>query len=254
MNQDVRTSPEGPPEVETPRPEARVPTADPLSRWLALVAGLLIVVILASALAFTLYLRTVDAPRTSLERDIERYKAATIEQPLEQEGYLRLAFAYAQADRFDLAQSTIERARQLGETADYLYAQAEVLRVSGRYADAILSYDAAVAESTAAYESTLRELEKQGVVTASPNSQLALILLGRGITHRELGDSNAAIADFEAARVISPNDASLLAALGDIYAEAGDTQAASAAYREALRFVADLPAAVDGLRALGETP
>lgn len=248
-------SPSDTPSAGEPRSDTE-PTAgpDPLSRWLGLVAGLLVIVVLASVLGFALYLRTIDAPRTVVERDIERYKTAVLEEPSKQENHLRLAFAYAQADRYALAQQTIERAYELGETPDLFYAEAEVFRVSGRYDQAIQSYDMAVQEATTAYEATLRTLEQKAIITAPPNSLLASALLGRGTTYRALGDSSAAIADFEAAREIAPTDATLLAALGDAYAEAGERDAAAAAYREALRFVADLPAAVDGLRALGEAP
>lgn len=236
------------PDTERPVASAK---ADPLNRWLALVAGLLVVVVLGMTLAFILYLRAIEAPRTASERDIDRYRTAVAEDPLDQQNHLLLAYAYAQAGRMDRARETLERAAELGETPDLAVARAEVLRVSGSYEEAIDAYTAAKRATDDAYAAQLLALEQAAILEIPPDRLGARVLFGRGLAYLGAQDPASAVQDFQDALEITPTDAGLLVALGDAQAARSNESSATAAYRRALEFTPGLPEAIEGLRALG---
>jgi len=236
------------PTVEAP------PVADPdrLSSLLRLVAGGLLVVVLVSAISFALYLQTLGAPRSVAERDIERYKTAVAEEPQELPNYVKLAYSYAIADRFDDAMATIATAEKLTKAPrlEVQLARADIERAAEHYADAINTYSAVASLAEEEYATQAAELKKKQVMFQPPNTTLAAALKGRGVARWESGDSEGAIADLDAALTIDPTDASTMVEIAGYYAESGDTSTAVAAYQQALRFVPDYPEALAGLRDL----
>lgn len=234
--------------ARAPEPEDR------LSRLLRLVAAGLLVVVLVAAVSFALYLQTLGAPRSAAERDIERYKTAVAEQPKVLDNYVKLAYAYAIADRYDDAMTTIDSAQRLTKAPQIQVqlAKADILRAAERYDEAIGIYNkvASLAEEEYAVQSA--ELKKQQIAYIPPNTTLASVLRGRGIAKWDSGDTDGAIADLNAALDIEPTDAATMVRIGGYYAESGDTSMAVAAYRQALHFVPDSPEAIAGLRELGE--
>lgn len=227
-------------------------SADRLTPLLRLVAGGLLVVVLASALAFTLYVKSIQAPRTFGERSIEVYRAAVAEHPEVVDNHIKLAYAYALAGRYDEALAAVNVAERMTDDprADVQLALGDVLRSAGRYGEAIEAYDisARVAEENAAQAKA--ESEKRGIAYDVPNTALAGALAGRAVAEWESGDRAGAFNDIEAALAITPTDAALLVTLGDYRAGSGDTSAAVAAYNEALRYVPDSPQARVALRKL----
>lgn len=227
---------------------------DRLNRLLRLIAGGLLVVVLASAISFALYLQTLGAPRSVAERNIERYKTAVAEQPQELQNYVKLAYSYAIADRFDDAMATIATAEKLTKAPrlEVQLARADIERAAGKYADAITTYSAVAKQAEVEYAEQAAELKKKQVMFQPPNTTLAAALKGRGVAKWESGDRAGAIADLDAALDIEPTDASTMVEIAGYYAESGDTSMAVAAYNQALRFVPDYPEALAGLRELDE--
>lgn len=225
--------------------------SDPVAQWLRSVAAMLVIVLLVATLSLMLYLRSIDAPRTVQERDIEQYRAAIAVDPDTQLNHVRLAYAYAQAGRFDDAMASIENAYIISDNSLAMIAEADVLRYSGRLEAAVDAYDRARPEVERVYESALLDLRKQNIATTPPNTQLEQLLFGRGSALRDLGRIDEALQDFEEALSITPTDATLLVAAGETYAAVSNEASAAASFRTALMFVPDMPEALIGLRDLG---
>lgn len=236
-----------------PGPDAPQEVPDRVAATLRVIAGGLLVVVLVAAISFALYLQTLGAPRSAAERDIERYRAAVAEQPELLGNYVKLAYAYAIAGRYDDATETITIAEQMTKAPaiEVQLARAEIERAAGRAEDAIATYDKVVKMAEDEYAAQAEELKRQQIVFQPPNSTLAAALKGRGMAKWDAGDQAGAIADLDAALNIEPTDAATMVVIGGYYAESGDTSTAAAAYRRALRFVPDYPEALAGLRALG---
>lgn len=234
----------------TSTPHEPAPPHDPVARWMLLVAGVLAVTIVGLVLAYTLAIRSIDAPRTADERALQVARVAVDADPLTQANHLALARAYAQAGRYDDALETVERAYQLGESGEALFTEADVLRAAGRFSQAVPVYDRAEDLARTEYEALLARLREQSVIEEPPNTLLGRVLFGRGLCRLEIGEPDEAADDFTAALEITPTDAALLVALGDAWADAGEPDQAARAYRRALEFVSNLPEARAGLDAL----
>lgn len=242
-------------ETDEVTPEAQERGLDPLTRTLRLFAGGLLIVVLAAALAFTLYLQNLDAPRTAAERNLATWRTAVEEQPDVLENHVKLAYAYALAGRYDEAIEAIDIAGQMTDAPELevLIARGDILRVSEQYDAAIEVYDEAITLAESVYADRVEDAKGKGVAYTAPNTPLATALRGRGIARKESGDLGTAVADLEAALEITPTDAATWVLLGEYRAEDGDRDRAIEAYNEALRFVPDYPEALVGLRELGET-
>jgi tetratricopeptide (TPR) repeat protein len=222
----------------------------PFDRALRVLAGGLLVVVLIAALSLVLYSRTIEAPRTVAERDIMTYRTAVAEDPSTLANHLRLSAAYSSAGRHAEALETVRRARALSEAAIVELTEADALRRSGAPEESLPLYGSAIDKGIAEYDATIEDLRRRRVSFEPPNTLLVQALLGRGAALAELGRAEDALADVEEAALVLPTDASVLATLGDYRAAVGDSDGAAEAYRAALRFVADLPQAREGLARL----
>jgi len=222
----------------------------PLDRVLMILAGGLLVVVLVAALSLVLYIQGLDAPRTALERDIMKHRAAIEANPSELSNHLLLASSYAAAGRKDDALEVVRRSRALSDSAIVDLTEAEVLRLSGSPQDALPFYDAAVSDAQVEYERLLLDMKGRTVTFEPPNTLLARALQGRAAALGELGQTEKSIEDLVRANEILPSDATILTALGDQLEKSGDATGAAEAYRTALRFVPDYQGAHDGLRRL----
>jgi len=213
-------------------------------------AGGLLVVVLVAAISLVLYTQGLDAPRTALERDIMKHRAAIDANPSDLSNHLLLASSYTTAGRKDDALYTVRRVRALSDSAIVDLTEAEVLRLSGSLQEALPLYDAAISDAQVEYEQLLVDLRGRTVAFEPPNTLLARALQGRGIALGELGQTEKSIEDLLKANEILPSDATILVALGDQLGKSGDATGAAEAYREALRFVPDYQGAREGLERL----
>jgi len=224
--------------------------AMPFDRASITLTGGLLVVVLVAALSLVLYSQGLDAPRTALERDIMKHRAAIDANPSDLSNHLLLASSYTAAGRKDEALNVVRRARALSDSAIIDLTEAEVLRLSGFPRDALPLYDAAISDAQVEYERLLVDLRGRTVTFEPPNTLLARALQGRGIALGELGQTERSIEDLVKANEILPSDATILVALGDQLGKSGDAAGAAEAYRMALRFVPDYQGAREGLKRL----
>lgn len=226
---------------------------DAVSSWLLRVALVLIIVVLATATSMVLYFMTAEkAPRTAVERDTAAAEIAVRARPSDPSAWQTLTYAYARAGRFDDALETVRRGRESTKEQALLLPEAEVLRIAGRYSDAVPVYDSAIVTLSKEESEAVAARAKQGVAMAAPSAALVRAYFGRALARNAAGDNAGAIEDVLAALDLAPGQASMRVTLGDLYAASDQKDLAKAAYTEALRFIPDDEQALSGLKRLEE--
>lgn len=229
----------------TSPPERR---QDPMVTWMLAVILGIIIVLLGTTAALVLYLGSLNrAPRTAVERDVATWETAIHERPSDTNAWASLAYAYAEADRFDDALRIVSEAQKRTKESSLVLVRADVLRMAGRYSEATDDYDEAEKVITAALDETKRRRAKIGVEAELPDEGLTRVYSGRAQCAYELGEVDKAISDLEKALETAPQQATLWVTLGDYYSETGKNKEAVAAYREALKYVPDYAEALAGL-------
>ncbi len=252
---EVGSDDEDSPETPTDEPESPLEEFDTVSAWLLRVALALIIVVLATAASLVIFFGTAEkAPRTAVERDIAAAEIAVRERSSDPAAWQALAYAYVRAERFDDAVEVSRRGRTATGAQVLLLSEADALRSAGRHKDAIARYDEAVTALSAEESAAVAARKKQGIATSTSNASLVTAFYGRALSRSETGDTKGAIADVTRALEFGPQQSALLASLGELYEKTGETAKAEAAYREALRFIPDYPAAVLGLKRLEKRP
>lgn len=240
---------------ETPREAAATRTTggDPVAGVLLITALALIAVLLATGGLVFIYLNTLnDAPRTRVERDMNVWETAVKERPDDVNAWANLAYSYAEAGEFDRAMDTLRRARRVTDKDEFVIVEADILRASGRYTEAVEAYGRAELAVIRIQKELETERKKVGVNIQEDNSALSRVYYGRGLSHEKLGATDAAIEDVRRALKLEPQAATMWTTLGDLYAGSKETSAAEDAYRKALTFVPDEPGALEGLQRLEE--
>jgi len=228
---------------------------DVVSAWLLRVALALIVVVLATSASLVIFFVTAEkAPRTAVERDIAAAEIAVRERASDPRVWQALAYAYVRAERFDDAVEVSRRGRSATGEDALLLSEADALRSAGRHKDAIAVYDEAVIALSEEESATVAARKKKGIANSTSNASLVTAFYGRALSRSETGDTNGAIEDMKRALEFGPQQSALLASLGELYEKSGETAKAEAAYREALRFIPDYPAALLGLKRLEKRP
>jgi len=237
-----------------PAPEPE-PEPDVVSAWLLRVALALIIVVLATAGAMVIFFVSAEkAPRTAVERDIAAAEIAVRERSSDPTAWQALAYAYVRGERFSDAIEVSRRGRSTTGAQVLLLSEADALRSAGRHKDAIAVYDEAVTALSEEESAAVAARKKQGIATPVTNDSLVTAFYGRALSRRATGDVPGAIVDLKRALELAPRESSLLATLGEFYEKTGETAKAEAAYREALRFIPDYPAALLGLKRLEKRP
>lgn len=226
---------------------------DPVTRVLLVVALSVIVVLLATAGVLFYYLGTLNkAPRTITERDVTAGETLTREKPKDATAWMNLAYAYSDAGRFDDALATIDKGMRSSKEPTLILVKADVLRVAGRYKEALDSYDEAEVAVKAALKKIKEDREKVGVRMKDDGKVISRVYFGRALTNQKLGDAKAALKDLERAVAANPQQVNVSVALGDAYLESGQTAKAEKAYRDALKYVPDYAGALEGLQRIKE--
>lgn len=248
---------EGPDSPDASDEDIEEPPAEPdiVSAWLLRVALALIIVVLATATALVVFFVTAEkAPRTAVERDIAAAEIAVREHSSDPAAWQALAYAYVRGARFDDAVEVSRRGRTATGAEVLLLSEADALRAAGRDKEALVIYDEAVTALSEEESAAVAARKKQGIATPTTNESLVTAFYGRSLSRSKTGDTSGAIADVKKALEIDPRQSSLLATLGELYEKTGETAKAEAAYREALQFIPDYPAALLGLKRLEKRP
>lgn len=234
-----------------PSPEPTGRASDPVASLLLVIALSLIVVLLATTAAFYIYLQTLNrAPRTLAERDVATWEIAVAEKPNDANAWANLAYAYADAGRYDDAVDAAENGQIKTDEPVLVLVEADVLRVGGRYKEAMDAYGEAEKAVKEQMKKTADKRREVGVTSDLNDDSMLRVYFGRGVSNHELGDLDAAIQDLERAVKLAPAQVNVVVALGDFYAEDGKTEKAQAMYKRALEYVPDYAPALKGLQRL----
>jgi len=224
---------------------------DSIGRALMIFALLLLIAVVGVGAGMVLYLRDgFELPRSASERDIASYTVAVRENPDDQANHIKLAYAYAQGGRTDLAMESIALARQIEDNAAVDVAEGDALRMNGDYGEALAAYRIAETRAEETYAEAVTDMEKRGVAFPIDKTVLVRATHGQALVLWEIDRPEDALAAIGKALDNAPDDASLYVLLGKYSFESGDVVGAEEAYLAALRFVPDYPAAIEGLREL----
>ena len=171
----------------------------------------------------------IEAPRTSLERDIMDNTAKLQLDPKDPIAHAGLGTAYMKMGRADEALREFKAAVRLKpKSAQYHYNLAVAYRELGKTSKALDE----LRDS--------RGLARDWDVPFFTSGQIYL----------EKKDYKKAIRDFETCLEMNPRNADAHLALGQAFEGQGDREKAAQAYRETLKYVPDYPEAKEALKRL----
>lgn len=227
---------------------------DPVVAWMTLLSILLMLVVAAATVAVVIFLLGMrGAPRTAVERVITASEAAVQADP-SAANYKELAYSYISAGRLSDARSAIRRGRRVKDGSMFDLAEADILRMEEKYAQAVKLYEKAATRNAKEFEAEKKALEKRGIMAPAARTDYVSIMIGKGESLVALGRDKEALEAFKEAVKWEGTNAYALVRMGDLSRELGLAKEAKAAYDEALRFVPDYEQALDGLKALeGDT-
>lgn len=228
---------------------------DPVVRTLSWVAGVLIVGYLVFVVsALVLGVLGQSAPRTIVERNQQVYEAAVLEDPSNILAWSRYIAALIDTGQYTAAQAAIERAQEAvneAGTEDISTAQARLYFATGRYQEGIDLANEIRGRLEAYYEEAAAQDDSPESRGAEIGENYWTLLIMKAEAFVQLGDTTAAIEQFDTFLEERPQAADILVRRGDLKAQSGDTAGAEADFRAALRYLPDDPAALDGLRQIG---
>ncbi len=261
----------GPPTLDPGRPDGdeQQPAAaparpsmfdDPLVRRMTFVAAGLVIVFLATVVgALVTGLLLPSGPRTLTEKEIAVAGEAVRAGSTDPEVWGTYIAALVDGGQYGRARSVIEDARRSIDdsgTAEIPLGEARLYSAQGQYERAIESVDEVKRILEADLETRLasggRIREAALLDGLHPNYDIAALLKAYALV--ELGRHEDAVDEFTIFLERNRGASDVLVDRGNANREAGDTAAAEADYREAMRFIPDMPQAVEGLESIGVTP
>jgi len=211
-----------------------------------------IIVILAVVATAVLYgLDVSRAPRTAAERAVATSEAATREQPKVAENWVDLTYAYVAAGRFSDARQASARGKKVENLPEFYIADAYMLEQQGETDEALEAYDLAKQQATAEFDARVKAAAEKGARLSALNYGLADAAIFKGRLLAEQGETASALKEFDLALEIDPQMSDVLVERADLKVTLGDSDGARADYTEALRFVPDMPEALQGLERVG---
>ena len=248
----TRTKSGAPP---TPRPARRGdPVTRWLVLIIAVVLVLWLAAVV-SAMLFGM-LTPPSAPRTAAERALLFTEATVKSGSADAQTYARYIGVLIDTGQLSRAQGVLNQALKTAKTdRSYLLArQAQLLSLQKDYEGAVAAANKAMVEAKkelkAVMDKNVKANRKAGAGAVLPTSyeDASLIKAEALLATR---DYKGAITVFDLYLVQEPTAADVLVKRGTTKAEIGDTKGAATDYRAALRFIPDYQPALDGLKQIG---
>jgi len=235
------------------------PEQDPVVRWLQI--GILLVVI--TALVGAVYLLLVGvinprAPRTALEAQLVTVREATRLYPDSGKVWGDYVTALMGVGDYTEATRVFEDAQSVLQGEDLLVLQAagvDLLIAKGEYEEALELAEENIELQAQERERAVRAGMERGIQvdpTLYGAEVSTDVFLGHARAAAGLGEWDLVVESLTSALEFSPRAADLFYMRGDAYSRLGDTEAAAADFKEALRFNPDFPAARDALEKVGD--
>jgi tetratricopeptide (TPR) repeat protein len=232
---------------------------DPWVRWLAIVSGVLVILVLV-VVAYGVYRvnMRLQGPRTAVERDLRAAMANAAASPNNYDTLFALAEMQVIAQKYGDAEATLAKMKKIEpDRAGTPYLQGLMAASQKDFDRALKYYATALEMGNKVPSSVLKNALRKGLILPRDYHQDvandAAFEAGRLQLYMKKNPAAAKKLLLEAV-AIDPQDAGAYVLLGDIAAKAGDKKGAIANYREALKYVPDYPQAIAGLKKLGAKP
>jgi tetratricopeptide (TPR) repeat protein len=230
---------------------------DPVARRIISIALGLIILWLAGVVSALLFgMMDPTAPRTSTERALKVYESVVESGEANPTVYAAYIRALTEAGQYTRAQQLINASVDADEStrAQILVEQARLHNARNRHESAIETVDEALAQFEADWARIEAAAKERNVpVTEQRPIEHRQALILKAAAFDGLKQPDKALEIYSDYLEIWPADADVRTLRGDIYAEQGDNDQAEADYREALRYIPDYEAALEGLDTIGAT-
>jgi len=229
--------------------------ADPVVRTLAIVAsGLVILYIATVAGALVMGVLGSSEPKSKLERDLQNYETAAMAAPKDS-GVWSLYIGALIADRqFSKAQDVIDKSSKVVDqavTQDILAAQAELHYAKKDYPAAIKTADEVRKKLKTSYDKALEKNDSPESLGREINANYWRVLFLKAQSQVALGQKDAALKSLDEYLKENATEADVFVYRGTMRVEAGDKKGAEADFKQALKFIPDDKAALEGLKTIG---
>ncbi|MHB1340838.1 MAG: tetratricopeptide repeat protein [Coriobacteriia bacterium] len=236
--------------------------ADPLVRRLGWIAGIMIVLFLATVVsALTFGVINPPAPRTALEKDLALAETKVDAGSIVPQDWFDYISALIGSEQYTKAERMIQAARdrEIEDPAKQylLVAQVRLDIARGEYEEALMSSDAAMNALEAQLKVETDRYEK----TKKPTTMIAdglgenyeTLRLNRAEALEALGRLDEAIVELDEYLTKNERAADILVWRGDLKATAGDADGAIADYKAASVYMPGDEALLEKLEGLGAT-
>jgi tetratricopeptide (TPR) repeat protein len=228
---------------------------DPVVRWLALGAALLVVLYLVTVVsALVMGLMTPDVPRTRGERDVRFYELSAMQAPQDPVVWQEYIGALITNRQYLKAQDVIDQANGVIEqtgTEGILTSQAQLYFAQKKYDQAIAIADKVIESLSKYHENAKKKTDSPEAKGAEINNNFYAALIVKAEAQAALGKPDAAIETLDIYLKDRKTAADVLIRRGNLKAEVGDKQGAEDDFRNALQFLPDNAAALEGLKKIG---
>jgi tetratricopeptide (TPR) repeat protein len=209
------------------------------------------------AVASNLVNRTT--PRTYVERQVDMLESVVQEKPESEEAWADYALALVAAGQYSKAEKVLDSADRAlgGEVVDIVYVRARLAAADGDPAKALELVEKAIGVGVEFRKAELARLAEKAVFPEENTIKgpiLASAYYFQGSLYADTGQWDQALIAFGNAIKEEPSSADALVARGNAYLEVGDEEAARADFERALSMIPDYQPALDGREKAGKDP
>jgi tetratricopeptide (TPR) repeat protein len=242
-----------PARTAAPAKKRRSALSDPVIYWM-LVGFVAIVILWVAAIssAIVFGLLNPPAPRTYVERQLYLLDGVVRTTPGSTKAWADYASALIAAKQYSKASQVIERGLKTAPEKSLITVQKAKLALAKGQKDKALT----IAEEAAKLAREEREVDSRMLAGTGSKSRLApkglpgaLVIIGDIRAERK--EWEAVVKTWTEYLTIEPTDCAALVDRARAYVELGKDKKAEKDYRQALKFIPDMPEALAGLKAIG---
>lgn len=228
---------------------------DPVVRVMAIIAtGLVVLYLVTVVSALLMGVLGSTEPRSRVERDVQYYEASAMRAPNDPAAWRRYVLALIADRQYQKAQKVIDQAGEAVDqtaTQDILLSQAELHFAREQYDDAIKTAEEVRKKLDAYHKKALEKSdsdESKGK-EVSENTWAALLIIAESQLNQ--GNNDEALKAFDEYLEQYKTAADVFVRRGNLRADMGDKEGAEKDFRQALVFLPDDDAALEGLEKIG---
>jgi len=229
--------------------------ADPVVRALAVVASGLVILYLATIVgAFFMGVIGSTEPKTALERDLQNFQGTAMQSPNDPVAWREYALVLIRDKQYRKAQDVIDKATKAVDQSagqELLLAQAQLQLSQKDYDEAIKTSDEVRKKLKAYYDKMVKKTGSPEALGREINENYWAALFVKAQAQRELKQNDAALKSLDEYLKQKPTAADVLVQRGELRAEAGNKEGAEADFKQALIFLPQDKAALEGLKKIG---